>query len=105
MYGVFWVRDIPRADVKPIGNNQKPFLADFFDLTHISDTLHVTFKHGKQNRRAKVIMLMLVVMVVSGPWYGEQAVLYLFTRLRFNWSEIEFSIFSTFAVTVNTIGE
>lgn len=69
LYGVFWVRDIPRSMAKPIGN-QKPFLADFFDLAHINDTLRVTFKQGKQNRRAKVIMLMLVVMIVSGPWYG-----------------------------------
>lgn len=73
VYGVFWVRDSPLpppVDEKK-GGKEKSFLADFFDLAHINDTFHVAFKHGKQNRRAKVIMLMLVVLVVSGPWYGE----------------------------------
>lgn len=31
-------------------------------------------------------------------------VTYLFTRYRFNWSEVEFSIFSTFAVVTGLFG-
>lgn len=32
-------------------------------------------------------------------------VLYLFTRLRFNWNEVDFSIFSTYGMVTNLIGE
>ena len=32
------------------------------------------------------------------------AVFYLFTRFRFNWSEVEFSFFSTYAMLTNLIG-
>lgn len=62
---------LPPPVVEKASVVKKSFLADFFDLAHINDTFRVAFKHGKQNRRAKVIMLMLVVMIVSGPWYGE----------------------------------
>lgn len=72
IYGIFWVQDSPLPPpVELKGGVKKSFLADFFDLAHISDTFRVAFKHGTQNRRAKVIMLMLVVMIVSGPWYGK----------------------------------
>lgn len=72
VYGVFYVREspIPPPAAKP-GAVKKSFLADFFDLSHINDTMRVTFKQGKQNRRAKVIVLMMGVMIVSGPWYGK----------------------------------
>lgn len=32
------------------------------------------------------------------------AVTYLFTRFRFNWSEVEFSVFSTYAMITGLIG-
>lgn len=36
---------------------------------------------------------------------GENTVMYLFVRLQFNWDELDFSIFSTYCVIVNLIGE
>lgn len=35
---------------------------------------------------------------------GEMSVFYLFTRFRFNWNEIEFSIFSTYNMMTGLIG-
>lgn len=32
------------------------------------------------------------------------AVTYLFTRFRFNWSEVEFSVFSTYAMITGLVG-
>ena len=32
------------------------------------------------------------------------SVFYLFTRYRFNWSEVEFSVFSTYAMVAGLIG-
>jgi hypothetical protein len=34
------------------------------------------------------------MMVIIGPLHEELAVMYLFTRYKFNWSEIEFSVFA-----------
>lgn len=36
---------------------------------------------------------------------GEMSVFYLFTRYRFNWSEVQFSFFSTYAMLTSLIGK
>lgn len=46
------------------------FLKDFFDVEHIKETLSVAFKEGANNRRMRVMLLMIVVMVVMGPLHG-----------------------------------
>lgn len=105
---------------------EKNLLLDFFDKAHVMETFRVAFRKGANRRRERVILLMIVVMVVIGPLYGEYRstllkikklylfyfrcftgemnVTYLFTRYRFNWSEVEFSIFSTFAVVTGLFG-
>lgn len=35
---------------------------------------------------------------------GEMTVIYLFTRYRFNWSEVEFSFFSSYGMLTGLIG-
>lgn len=36
---------------------------------------------------------------------GEMTVLYLFTRVRFNWNEVDFSLFSTYMMVTNLLGK
>lgn len=43
-------------------------------------------------------------MLLIGPIHGEIAVTYLFTRYKFNWSEVEYSIFSTYSMALQMIG-
>lgn len=38
------------------------------------------------------------------PLPGEMSVIYLFTRYKFNWSEVEFSFFSTYAMLTSLVG-
>jgi len=47
------------------------FILDFFSLRHIEETFRVAFKKGTNNRQKRVIVLMVIVMVVIGPLYGE----------------------------------
>lgn len=46
------------------------FIKDFFNLKHVMETFKVAFKKGENNRKLKVLLLMLVVMVVIGPMHG-----------------------------------
>ncbi|XP_014254647.1 proton-coupled folate transporter-like [Cimex lectularius] len=114
-YGYYQIREDPKKPedakseksrleepaVKPGFFN---FLKDFFDLHHIKETIVVAFKEGDNNRKKRVMLLMIVVMVVMGPLHGEMTVMYLFTRYRFNWNEVDFSIFSTYSMITNLIG-
>lgn len=106
---------IPEGKKPPVKNEKvgleeevKPgiigFLKDFFDLHHIRDTITVAFKSGANNRRKRVMLLMIVVIVVFGPMHGEMTVMYLFTRYRFNWNEVDYSIFNTYSMITNLIG-
>ncbi|XP_018572757.1 proton-coupled folate transporter-like [Anoplophora glabripennis] len=103
-YGYKKVKEPKKIDVPTLPDQSCAFLRDFFDMKHLIDTFKVAFKEGENNRKLKVMSLMLVVMVVIGPMHGEMNVAYLFTRYRFNWDEVDFSIFSTYSMVTNLIG-
>ncbi|RVE53552.1 hypothetical protein evm_001693 [Chilo suppressalis] len=104
-YGFYRIKEVKRPDL----NTKKPkncceWLRMFFDIRFVKETLTVAFKHGPNNRRLRVIMLVIVLCVVIGPIYGEMSVMYLFTRYRFNWNEVDFSIFSTYSMCTSLVG-
>ncbi|XP_026472113.1 proton-coupled folate transporter-like [Ctenocephalides felis] len=106
-YGYFGIEESNKIKVdKDIKEDERmcSSLRNFFDFNHVTDTFRVAFKKTEGNRRTRVIMLMVVVMVVIGPMHGEIAVMYLFTRYRFNWNEVDFSIFQTYSMVTNLIG-
>ncbi|XP_063216920.1 probable peptidoglycan muropeptide transporter SLC46 [Bacillus rossius redtenbacheri] len=104
-YGLLGIKEEakPRPP-KEVDGKACGFLRDFFDIGHVAETFRVAFKSGKDQRRMRVIMLMVACMVIIGPLHGEMAVMYLFTRYRFNWDEVDFSIFSTYSMVTNLIG-
>lgn len=106
LYGVFLLKEVPP---KPKDPNQsivaKSFCADFFDVSHIKDTFMVAFHSDDKRRRIKILVLMAVVIIVVGPQHGEMSLFYLFTRYKFNWSEVEFSFFSTYSMGIHLIGK
>jgi len=104
-YGLLYLPESRAKLEKPDSKEKKSFLKDFFDKDHVIETFKVAFKKGENKRRQRVILLMIAVMVIIGPLHGEMAVTYLFTRFRFNWSEVEFSIFSTYAMLTGLVGK
>lgn len=104
-YGLFGVCEsaIQRQETS-VNLDGRSLAADFFDRSHIVDTFRVVFKDGPKKRRIRVITLLVALMVTVGPMYGEMAVFYLFTRYRFNWSEVEFSVFSTYSTITCLLG-
>ncbi|KAL1488422.1 hypothetical protein ABEB36_014895 [Hypothenemus hampei] len=103
-YGYMKVKEPKKIDVPVLNDVRCAFFRDFFNVKHLLATFKVAFKSGPNNRKMKVMLLMLVVMVVIGPMHGEMNVAYLFTRYRFNWDEVDFSIFSTYSMITNLIG-
>ncbi|XP_017782042.1 PREDICTED: uncharacterized protein LOC108566582 [Nicrophorus vespilloides] len=103
-YGYYKIEEHKKVDVPVLSDKPFAFLRDFFNINHVVETFRVAFKHGENNRKMKVMLLMLVVMVVIGPMHGEMVVMYLFTRFRFNWDELDFSIFSTYNMITSLVG-
>lgn len=73
VYGIFYVDEPPiKVDEKQkLKAAEKSLLADFFDREHVYETFRVAFKKGENQRRLRVSMLLIVVMVVIGPMHGK----------------------------------
>ncbi|XP_041975985.1 proton-coupled folate transporter-like [Aricia agestis] len=80
------------------------FLKDFFDFRSLRDTTHIVLKKGPNNRRLRMCLILMVVCLTFGPTWGEMSVMYIFTRYRFNWNEIMYSIYSTYALITHAVG-
>ncbi|XP_061709688.1 probable peptidoglycan muropeptide transporter SLC46 isoform X1 [Cydia pomonella] len=80
------------------------FFRLFFDFTNIKETVRVVFKNGPNNRRMRICILLGTVSILFGPMYGEIAVMYMSTRYRFGWDELQFSIYQTYNFVTHTIG-
>jgi PCFT/HCP family folate transporter-like MFS transporter 1/3 len=109
VYGMVFIKETkPEISIEskepPRDTSCVDFLKDFFSLSHIKEAVRVTFKEGQYNRRLRIIALMVVVIVVMGPLHGEMSVMYLFTRVRFNWDEVNYSMFSTYSMITNLVG-
>ncbi|XP_059058574.1 lysosomal proton-coupled steroid conjugate and bile acid symporter SLC46A3-like [Achroia grisella] len=102
-YGYYRIKEVKKP-VETKTTSCCQWLKVFFDIRYVKETLMVAFKQGPNNRRLRVIMLVIVLCVVIGPIYGEMSVMYLFTRYRFNWNEVDFSMFSTYAMCTSLVG-
>ncbi|XP_004924743.1 proton-coupled folate transporter [Bombyx mori] len=106
VYGYYYLEEpnkvVAEKESKKTGCGS--FLREFFDVRLVLETFKVAFKKGPGNRRLRVALLLIVVCVVFGPMHGEFTVMYLFARYRFNWNEIQFSFWSTYAMLTNLIG-
>lgn len=80
-------------------------ITDFFNLKHVKEALRVTFKRGDDNnRRTDIILLFVIMVIIMGPLSGEQTLMYLLVRVKFNWNEVDFSFFSTYYFICNLVG-
>ncbi|VVC34723.1 Hypothetical protein CINCED_3A013511 [Cinara cedri] len=76
----------------------------FFNLKHLVEAFRVTFKKEKNNRRMKVIALTVLITGIMGPLQGDKGVAYLFTRVKFNWNEVQYSVYQTTSMCINLAG-
>ncbi|KAL7014919.1 hypothetical protein ACKWTF_016195 [Chironomus riparius] len=92
----------PSSSIPPQNQtSNKNFILDFFDPTNPIETFKIVFIRGQ---RLKISILLFVVILVVGPMHGEQAVMYLYTRLKFNWNEIDYSVYFTFSTLITMCG-
>ncbi|CAH0699715.1 unnamed protein product [Spodoptera exigua] len=80
------------------------FFLEFFDFQSLKHTVEIAFKKGPNNRRLRICLVLTVVCLTFGPMWGEMSVIYIFTRYRFNWDEVKYSIFSTYSLVTHSVG-
>lgn len=78
LYGFFFLKDIQNNDAQAVCEEPKFIkksslstnIKEFFDLIHIKNAFKVTFKKGNDNRRLRILMMMIVLMIIMGPMTG-----------------------------------
>ncbi|KAG6464811.1 hypothetical protein O3G_MSEX014745 [Manduca sexta] len=80
------------------------FLKLFFNPRTIKETFKVLFKKTENNRTTQLCVIIITVTFLYGPFYGEASIMYMSTRYRFNWNEVDFSIFQTYNFGLNILG-
>ncbi|KAL3277580.1 hypothetical protein HHI36_012923 [Cryptolaemus montrouzieri] len=98
-YGIFMIKEKFIVENKPEGG-----LKDFFSLVHIKNTFKVCFKQGSDNRRSKILVIMLLSTMIMGPLHGEIAVVYMYTRIKCGWNEIDYSIYNSLHSIIQVFG-
>lgn len=80
IYGLIVVKEVPKIvnnNIEEVVESEKSkikkknFFVDFFDPAHVSETFKVAFKEGKRNRRKRICIIMILVMVIIGPLHGK----------------------------------
>lgn len=70
IYGIFYLKEPSYEPELKIEATKKGRIADFFDTKHVFDCFNVVFKKGSNQRRLRVILLIVVWMVILGPMNG-----------------------------------
>ncbi|XP_068630509.1 probable peptidoglycan muropeptide transporter SLC46 [Battus philenor] len=104
VYGYFYLEDVKKDTFVAKRKGCAGFIFEFFDVKLVLETFKVAFRKGSNNRRLRVCLLLIVVCVVFGPSQGEFSILYLFTRYRFNWDELQYSMWMTYSIVTNLFG-
>uniref|UniRef100_A0A2S2QYI7 Solute carrier family 46 member 3 n=1 Tax=Sipha flava TaxID=143950 RepID=A0A2S2QYI7_9HEMI len=104
VYGLLFVEEIAPITVVNENKSFKTTLTEFFNFKQVTESLKTTFKKRPNTQRLKIIVLLIILMANAGTNNGYRTVSYLYTRVQFNWTEVKYSIFSTYELTVNIIG-
>ncbi|XP_071441257.1 probable peptidoglycan muropeptide transporter SLC46 [Hetaerina americana] len=88
----------------PRVNSEAKYCYKCMDPREIMGPLKVTFRRRPNNSR-RLIFLMLFCLVLSyGASCGRQSVMFLYTRYRFHWDEVEYGLYGMFLMVMEVIG-
>ena len=91
-------REEEAVEVKKIG-----FLREFFDPTLALSLVDVVFRKRDGNTR-KLLFLVLLCNIVFLASLGENDFTYLYTRLKINWSGVEYVLHITYGTAIALAG-
>ncbi|XP_050674416.1 uncharacterized protein LOC126971939 [Leptidea sinapis] len=75
-----------------------------FSVKDLIATVNVAFKVREGTGRLQIILIMFAYMFIVGPVLGEAQMTYWFTRYKFKFTEVDYSLFLTYSVLVGTVG-
>ncbi|KAL3289017.1 hypothetical protein HHI36_003460 [Cryptolaemus montrouzieri] len=101
VYGIFMIEE---KKFKEEETTKKGFLKDLFAVEYVKNTFKICFQKRDDNRRTRIIALMILSTMIQGPMDGERPLQYMYVRLKCGWNEVDFSIFNAFHFCVQISG-
>ncbi|KOB66783.1 Adenylate cyclase, partial [Operophtera brumata] len=88
---------------KTVDNEEKQSCFSMFCLSDLVATVNVAFKRRKGTRRMQIFLILFAYLLIVGPVLGESPMTYWFTRYKFKFTEVDYSLFLAYSVLVGTI--
>ncbi|CAH1725969.1 solute carrier family 46 member 3-like isoform X2 [Aphis gossypii] len=104
VYGLLFVKDVTPVTEVDKNKSYRTTISEFLDFTHITQSFSTTFKQRPNRQRIRIIILLIIFMASSGINAGYHTVIYLYTRVQFNWNELKYSVFASYEIIINIIG-
>ncbi|XP_044756634.1 solute carrier family 46 member 3-like [Coccinella septempunctata] len=101
MYGKFMINNRSKYE-EPRANTN--IMKDIFNYKYALSTLSVIFRQKDKKKKLGLILLLLINTIEIGILRGELGVTYLFTRRKFTWDEVDYSVYSTYHILIQFTG-
>ncbi|CAH2042399.1 unnamed protein product, partial [Iphiclides podalirius] len=100
VYIVLRLKEKPKKTI----DKENMEMLSMFSIQDLGATVNVAFKRRQGSRRMQIILIMLAYMFIVGPVLGEAQMTYWFTRYKFKFTEVDYSLFLTYSVLVGSVG-
>ncbi|XP_026742877.1 proton-coupled folate transporter-like [Trichoplusia ni] len=89
---------------KEVESDKTTSILSVISVKDLVATVNVAFKVRQGSRRLQIILIMFAYMFIVGPVLGEAQMTYWFTRYKFKFTEVDYSLFLTYSVLVGSVG-
>ncbi|CAG7830431.1 unnamed protein product, partial [Allacma fusca] len=104
LYLTYGLPNVVRDEKAIAGVSSSQMFTELFNKQHIVDAIGSAFKKRPGNDRIKLLALLLCHALVMAPMMGEQAVIFLFAKYKFNWDAGAFAAFMTYRMISGFLG-
>ncbi|XP_025202486.1 solute carrier family 46 member 3-like [Melanaphis sacchari] len=104
IYGLLFVKDVTPVSEVNKNKSYRTTISEFLDFSHITQSFNTTFKKRPNDQRLRIIIVLIIFMASAGINAGYHTVCYLYTRVQFNWDEVQYSIFASYEIVMNILG-
>ncbi|XP_072942794.1 lysosomal proton-coupled steroid conjugate and bile acid symporter SLC46A3-like [Epargyreus clarus] len=89
---------------KTVDGEQSDAICSLFSVKDLVATVNVAFKSREGSCRLQIFLIMFAYMFIVGPVLGEAQMTYWFTRYKYKFTEVDYSLFLTYSVLVGSVG-
>ncbi|CAG5049234.1 unnamed protein product [Parnassius apollo] len=101
IYIILRLKEKPK---KLIDNKNSDSIFSILCIRDLVASVNVAFKPRQGSRRLQILLIMLAYMFIVGPVIGEAQMTYWFTRYKFKFTEVDYSLFLTYSVLIGSVG-